>query len=99
MKKNLVLLLSLALVLLLVGCGKSGENTKNIEANTDVINEEQIPGEEVESHPEWVATSLTEEDLDRIEETMVPLSYDYETYDLTAESVSDSGTREFSGEE
>ena len=104
MKKNLVLMLSLALVVLLVGCGKGDQNTQNPdaennEANPEIINEEELPEEEMEYHPEWVATSLTNEDLDHLEGTMTPLSYDYETYDLTTESISDSGTREFSSEE
>lgn len=101
MKKNLVLMFSLALIVLLVGCGKSDKNSdaENNEANPEVVNEEQTPEEEIDYHPEWVATSLTNEDLDRLEGEMVPLSYDYETYDLTTESISDSGTREFSGEE
>ena len=61
-----------------------GENTES-----DVIEEEIA---EVEYHPEWLATSLSSEDLTNLELNYAPLSYDYEIFDVTSESISDSGT-------
>ena len=103
MKKNLALMLGLASVVLLAGCwqqnvGNSGSDGNNPDVQEpDVsINGEvngEISGEELaQNHPEWVATSLTVEDLERIEETMPPLSYVYETYDMQAQAMVNSGS-------
>ena len=93
MKKNLALMLWLVSVVLLAGCG--GEKIENSDAENPkvdaVVNEENAVAVD---HPEWVATSLTVDDLERIEETMPPLSYVYETYDMQAQSIVNSGKYE-----
>ena len=105
MKKNLMLMLWLASIVLLAGCwqqnvGNSGsdDNNPEIQGPDVTINGEvngEISGEElVQDHPEWVATSLSAEDLSRIEETMPPVYYTYETYDMTAQAIVNSGNYE-----
>lgn len=93
MKKNLVLMLTLSAFVVLAGCDNQNvENTdvENTETGVAVVNE---TNEDVEAeNPEWVAKALTLEDLERIEETLPPLSYNYETYDMQAGEISDSGT-------
>ena len=97
MKKNLLLMLSLSAIVLLAGCGNKdvvnpdATDTENwvIEAGDNQGSSEDAINPE---HPEWVATSLSVSDLERIEETMPPLSYSYETYDMQANSVVNSGT-------
>jgi len=84
-------MLWLAWIILLTGCGK--ENTDNSDINNTSESDITITDNKnsIQNHPEWVATSLTSEDLDRIEETMPPLSYDYETWDSEAQAITDSG--------
>ena len=89
MKKSLALMLWLLTVAMLTGCGQkevTEEPTENLEQN--VVEEETTQ----QDHPEWVKTSLTLEDLEKIEETLPPLSYDYETYDMQAQSVVNTGS-------
>lgn len=97
MKKNLMLMLGLASIVLLAGCG--GQNVEDTDAKhskTDVIVTEdttEVSAEELaKMHPEWVATSLTLDDLKHIEETLPPLSYYYETYDMDSQSIVNSGS-------
>jgi hypothetical protein len=97
MKKNLMLMLGLASIVLLAGCG--GQNVEDTDAKhskTDVIVTEdttEVSAEELaKMHPEWVATSLTLDDLKHIEETLPPLSYSYETYDMDSQSIVNSGS-------
>lgn len=91
MKKNLVLMLGLASIVLLAGCGgEKVDNTDVENPEVDAVVSEENAGEV--DHPEWVATSLTVEDLERIEETMPPLSYVYETYDMQAQAMVNSGS-------
>lgn len=93
MKKNLALMLGLASVVLLAGCGWEKVDNTDVE-NLDVnVSANEENGNDA-AHPEWVATSLTVSDLERIEETMPPLSYAYETYDMQAQSIVNSGKYE-----
>jgi len=101
MKKNLMLMLWLASIVLLAGCWQqnienSGSDVNNPEIQEpDVTTNGDVNGEELaQNHPEWVATSLTAEDLSRIEETMPPVYYTYETYDMTAQAIVSSGNYE-----
>lgn len=84
-------MLYLSVIVLLAGCGH----------NEPIENPDQIPDQDgiitdavEQNHPEWVATSLTVEDLERIEETLPPISYDYETYDMSKQEIVNSGTTE-----
>ncbi len=88
MKKNLLLMLYLSVIVLLAGCGQ----------NEPIENQDQIPDQgEIatdtvdQDHPERVKTSLTVADLEHIEETLPPLSYAYETYDMQAQTITNSG--------
>lgn len=42
-------------------------------------------------NPTYVKTSLTNEDIDYIEEILPPLSYDYEIWNMDNETLIDSG--------
>ena len=86
MKKNLFLILWLASIILIAGCGEQKIESSDSPLN-DINNSEEIS----EIHPEWVSTSLTLEDLERIEETMPPLSYTYETYDKETDTTVNTG--------
>lgn len=104
MKKNVLLMLWLASVVLLAWCGD--QNVENItDENQDVVAVEDnnttdeevvaVSDEEIlATHPEWVAASLTVEDLERIEQTMPPLSYTYQTFDMDTESIVNEGSYE-----
>ena len=89
-------MLSLSAIILLAGCGNKdvvnpdATDTENwvIEAGDNQGSSENAVNPE---HPEWVATSLTLGDLERIEQSMPPLSYSYQTYDMQAETEVDSG--------
>lgn len=92
-------MLSLSAIVLLAGCGDQnvvdsdiddtmGDNVVVTDENDQDFEEEALNPQ----HPEWVSTSLTLEDLERIEDTMPPLSYNYETYDMKAETEIDSGS-------
>ena len=86
MKKGLSILLGLMTIVLIAGCGnKNPENTEVSNQDSNIIEQ---------SNTEWVATSLSNEDIERIEETMPPLSYDYETWDSEVQAVTDSGRYE-----
>jgi len=96
MKKGLSILLGLMTIVLIAGCGSKNEDTNNENAWANTVTSNTVSNNEV-SHPEWVATSLTNEDIERIEETMLPLSYSYETWDSEAQAITDSG--EYNAEE
>ena len=94
-------MLSLSAIVLLAGCGDKEVGNPSIEDTGDDIvvaneNSENLENPEISeevvdsNHPEWVATSLTLEDLERIEQSMPPLSYSYQTYDMQAETEVDS---------
>lgn len=99
MKKNLILMLWLSSIILLAGCGgqkDENSNTENKWANVVANNENSNNGNSTnenpaQTHPEWVATSLTNEDLKRIEETTPPISYTYETRDNETNNIISSG--------
>jgi len=81
MKKNVMLVLWLASIVLLAGCGwQKASDVDNVNI--------------AQAHPEWVKTSLTVEDLEHIEETLPPLSYTYETWDSEAQAIVNSGSYE-----
>ena len=81
MKKNVMLVLWLASIVLLAGCGwQKASDADNVNI--------------AQAHPEWVKTSLTVEDLEHIEETLPPLSYTYETWDSEAQAIVNSGSYE-----
>lgn len=63
------------------------ENTENVGWDTEVENTENV-----ENNSEYVKTSLTAEDLDQIDETSFPVSYEYEVYRWEDESTSDAGS-------
>jgi len=92
MKKNLLLVLSLSAIILLTGCKQAepvaepNQPLDQDEVNTNV-DDEQID----QDHSEWVKTSLTTDDLKHIEETLPPLSYEYETYDMNTQSIVNDG--------
>jgi hypothetical protein len=72
-------------IVLLAGCGN-----KNPE-NTEVNNQDSSI---VEQPHRDLTTSLTNEDLEHIEETLPPLSYEYETWDSEVQAITDSGKYE-----
>ena len=91
-------MLSLSAIILLAGCGDQNIVDPNIDdtmGDNIVVTDENDQNSEDEVlnpvHPEWVATSLNLEDLERIEQSMPPLSYSYQTYDMQAETEVDSG--------
>ena len=95
MKKNLLLVLSLSAIILLTGCKQAepvDESNQPLDQDevTTNVDDEQID----QDHPEWTKTSLTTDDLKHIEETLPPLSYVYETYDMKAQSIVNSGSYE-----
>ena len=90
MKKNLVLMLSLATLICLAGCGQQNvENSDMVDQESEVVANEDVVEVETD-RSSWVATSLTIEDLERIEESMAPMSYSYSTYNMTDGSIIDS---------
>lgn len=92
MKKNLFLMLWLASIILIAGCGLQKVENTNTTGN-DVNTPEEISEKDLaEIHPEWVATSLTIKDIEHIEETMPPLSYSYETYDMETDTTVNTGS-------
>lgn len=89
MKKNLMLMLGLASIVLLAACGKN-EPAEEPEQAPD---QGGIVADTVDQdHLDWAKTSLTIADLEHIEETLPPLSYTYETYDMNSQSVVNSGS-------
>ena len=99
MKKNVMFMLWLASIVLLAGCWQQkvenfgSENTGDEIQEPDVTVTGEANNEDLaQNHPEWVATSLAVEDLNRIEETLPPIRYTYETYDMTAQSIVNSGS-------
>ena len=91
MKKSVALMLGFMLVATLAGCGQKEVSEEPTETLEPAVVEEETVNQD---HPEWVKTSLTLEDLEKIEESMPPLSYEYQTYDMQAESVVDTGSYE-----
>lgn len=95
-------MLGLLTVVFLSACGdKNVDNTdvQNDNANVEQVNEvsgnenvDENVNEESSNGTEYTKTSLTIEDLDQIDETMFPVSYDYETYKWEDENTSDSGS-------
>lgn len=51
----------------------------------------ECPAAETEYPSTYVKTSLTNEDIDHIEETQRPLSYDYEIWNMSDETMVASG--------
>ena len=92
MKKNLMLMLGLVSIVLLVWCGKN--KVENIESDT-ISNENNVEEWSIEyvdpDHPNWVAVSLSNEDLDWIDQIIPPLWYYYQTYDSQKMAVVDAG--------
>jgi len=93
MKKNLLLVLGLSAILL-AGCGQ----TEPVDESNQPLDQDEIAAnandQTENNHPEWVKTSLTVEDLEQIEQTLPPLSYVYETYDMQAQTIANSGSYE-----
>lgn len=108
MKKNVMFMLWLASIVLLAGCWQqkvenfgsenTGDDVKTQESSIDAQESDATLTGEVDEeglaqdHSDWVATSLAVEDLNRIEETLPPIRYTYETYDMTAQSIVNSGS-------
>ena len=108
MKRTFAVMLGLMTVVFLSACGnKDVENTDVQNDNTDVeqVNEvldenevDTVEGDvDNESSDEnnsngYTKSSLTIEDLDQIDATLFPLSYNYETYSWEDEDTSDSGS-------
>ena len=92
MKKNLFLMLWLASIVLIAGCGQ--QKVENTDASQNDVNtpEEMSEKDLAKTHPEWVATSLTIDDIKHIEETMPPISYTYETYDMETNTTVNTGS-------
>ena len=105
MKKNLILMLWLASIIVIAWCWwqKSENSDTENKWNNIIANDENpwIDSEDIaKDHPEWVATSLEEDNLDRIEETLPPIAYTYETRDTETDTVISSGSyRVAEGEE
>ena len=99
MKKNLLFMLSLSAIIFLAGCGEQkieNPDIDNAEGSIVAADENYQENEDVNAdHSEWVATSLSVEDLERIEETIPPISYDYETYDMMKGEIINSGKSEW----
>lgn len=94
MKKNLTLILWLSSIILLTGCGGSKIEDSDINSKWSNIvanNEDSTSKNLAQTNPEWIATSLTNEDLKRIEETTPPISYTYETRDNETNNIISSG--------
>ena len=91
-------MLSLSAIIFLAGCGEQkieNPDIDNAEGSIVAADENYQENEDVNAdHSEWVATSLSVEDLERIEETMPPISYDYETYDMMKGEIINSGKSE-----
>lgn len=104
MKRNVMLMLWLASIVLLAWCGDNAienvdtDNQWDITAGNNIVSEDVdavVDNEDLsQSHPEWVATSLTIEDLKHIEENLPPLSYKYQTFDMDAGAVVNEGSYE-----
>ena len=85
-------MLWLASIILIAGCGLQKVENTNTTGN-DVNTPEEISEKDLaEIHPDWVATSLTIKDIEHIEETMPPLSYSYETYDMETDTTVNTGS-------
>ena len=91
MKKTIALMLEFVLIATLTGCGQKEVSEEPTETLEPTVTEEETVNQD---HPEWVKTSLTIEDLERIEDSMPPLSYVYQTYDMQTESIVDTGSYE-----
>lgn len=91
MKKTIALMLGFVLIATLTGCGQKEVSEEPTETLEPTVTEEETVNQD---HPEWVKTSLTIEDLERIEDSMPPLSYVYQTYDMQTESIVDTGSYE-----
>ena len=102
MKRNVMLMLWLASIVLLAWCGNNAIENVDTDNQWDITTGNNIVSEDVDavvdnedlsqSHPEWVATSLTIEDLKHIEENLPPLSYKYQTFDMDAGAVGNEGS-------
>lgn len=81
MKKSLLLVLGLMVVSLLVACGTKDGNEWWVDSvDGTIVNEEN----NVNPLADLIEkTPLTLEDLDRINEYKFPVSYKYDTYDLS----------------
>lgn len=93
-------------VVFLSACGdkKVEENTdvQNNDTNVEQVNEVSVedevntPEEDVDSESSndngYTKSSLTIEDFDQIDDTLFPVSYNYETYKWEDEDTSDSGS-------
>lgn len=92
MKKNLILMLWLASIIVIAWCWwqKSENSDTENKWNNIIANDENpwVDSEDIaKDHPEWVAVALTAEDLNRIEETLPFLSYSYQVFDTASQSV------------
>jgi hypothetical protein len=93
MKKNLMLVLGLASIVLLTGCWKNEPVEGPEQIPEQITDQDETIADTVDQdHPELAKTSLTLADLEHIEETLPPLSYTYETYDMNSQSVVNSGS-------
>jgi predicted small lipoprotein YifL len=93
MKKSLMLMLGLASIVLLAGCGKNEPVEEPEQIPEQTTDQSEIIADTVDQdHLDWAKTSLTIADLEHIEETLPPLSYTYETYDMNSQSVVNSGS-------
>jgi hypothetical protein len=89
-------MLYFSVIVLLAGCGNNEpvegpeqNPEQNLEQNSD---QSEIVADTVDQgHSDWVKTSLTVADLEHIEESLPPLSYVYETYDMNTQSIVNSG--------
>jgi len=92
MKKNLLLVLGLSTIVLLAGCGEKDSNDEAAQTPDQNVVTTDTDEQTGEAHPEWTKTSLSVDDLKHIEETLPPLSYVYETYDMQSQSIVNSGS-------
>jgi len=97
--KNLIVMLCLIATVLLTGCGNKNIENPDInkfESNNITVDNNEIATEnendvtETPIDPQRAKTSLTEEDLNNIEQTLAPIAYEYETWDSEAESIVNS---------
>lgn len=82
MKKVILVVLGLMLLFVVVACGNKGDNDEN---NLNIIENsvEDLQGEKDPLDGVYGKTSLTLEDLDKIDEYRFPKSYKYIKYDWT----------------
>ena len=66
-------------------------NVNNPESNTNVEDNTEVNDIQVENTETHLKTSLSNEDLDELEQILLPISYVYEKYTWTSEWAIDNG--------